>query len=267
MVHYCTQIIGGVPGATMWKDAIDAASIKIADFESADVAEWDPNIAFAAQCHAQGLPIEAWAYVYGSGGSEAKYLWRQYEKLLAALAAAGVDPALRPRYTLDAEVEYERNASMGFLDAMGDGHKEVELAPMVMPMMPYRNRLALGAIENFGPVAPMLYWLDFSDRWRDWNVLIPDWEYGPFGRGWSRGFTEAAVSFYGQPVAPTLTELQAFVEVLRGHGVTTCYWWQWQGAPESFWLWLRARKASVGEPGATADDALALWLTRRAATH
>lgn len=246
MVWYTKDIIGGIPGAVMWKDAIDAASIKIADLHT-ESDHWDENIRFAAECHAAGLPIEAWAYVYGEGKWEVDYIAMQYAKLLTALGKTlnTTDPP-RPRLVLDAEIEYEQNVSLGFLTALGEFRRDVELAPMVMPMLTYRNRMAFAAIEQFGPVSPMLYWRDFSGVWQQWDYLIPDWQGGPFGRGWVRGWTEAAISFYGRPT-PTLEELDAFVKVLTGKGVTTCYWWQWQGAPEEWWLAMREQRAKLPE--------------------
>ncbi len=269
---YTSDIIGGVPGAVMWKDAIDAACIKIGDYHGVDMPEWDANIAFAAKCSRQGLPIEAWAYVWGEGGGEAAYLRAQYAKLLDALKAEyGADPHPRPRFILDAEAEYERNVSVGFLDSIGALFGDVDLQSTVIPMLPYRNRLALAVLENFGPVCPMLYWRDFDPFYQDWNNLVPDWVGGPFGRGWVRGFTEAAVSFYGRVVAPTLDELRAFLGVLEARGVQTVYYWEWAGAPEAWWLWLRSQKApapaTTAALAATAGHVMGTTVADRLATR
>jgi hypothetical protein len=237
-VWYATAIHGGIPGATMWKNAIDFACLKIGDYNT-DGPHWDANIQFAGECARQGLPIETWAYLYGYGDGEPLYLKGQYRKMIGALAGTTIP---LPRLVLDLEAEYERNISAGFLAGLGQAiPPTVSLGCTVIPILPFRNRMALAVAENFGPVIPQMYWKAFSDPWRDWNNLIPDWEHGPYGHGWARGWTEAAVSFTGNP-NPTLAELQAFVAVLAGHGVKTILWWKWEDAPVDFWLWLREEK-------------------------
>lgn len=245
MVWYANSIIGGVPGATMWKNAIDFACFKIADFKSSVASDWDANIYFAAECARKGLPIQAWAYLYGYGDGEATYLKAQYRKLIAqTVSIPGVGS---PRLILDLEAEYEKNISAGFLQGLGTLPDTVPLASTVIPMLPYRNKIALVAAENFGPLIPQLYWKDFSGTWRDWNVLIPDWERGPFNHGWARGWSEAMIAFSGNPQA-TLDELKAFVAVLEGHGVKTIYWWRWDLAPVEWWEWIRAERKKRDAP-------------------
>lgn len=164
-------------------------------------------------CHAAGLTIGAWVFVYG-------------DNVPGEIAAAEHALALKPDwFIIDAESAYvdKPQQALTYGAALQKAAPSIPLAYAPMAIPSYHATFPYAEFSHFCQVVmPQQYWADIG-----WTV---DYTF-------TRSTKEIAA--FGRPVAPvgqsylnaTAAEIAQFSDLVSGQGLDGFSFWDWQSAP------------------------------------